>query len=184
MLVSIEPKVDSRGFFARTICRREFAAARLRADFVQASVSFSEHRGTVRGLHFQWPPSAEDKLVRCVAGALHEVLLDLRPGSASYLEHVTITLDAERRDAVFIPAGIAHGYQTLADRTEVLYEMTDFYAPELATGVRWNDPAFGIEWPIAEITISERDDAYPDFDKPAFEAELHRRRAGASDRGH
>ena len=176
--VAIEPQADARGFFARIYCEREFAAAGLPSRFVQASLSFNARRGTVRGLHFQWPPSREGKLVRCLSGAIHDVLLDLRPGSPSYLKHAAIGLDADRRDAVFIPHGVAHGFQSLADGSEVLYEMTDFYAPELAGGVRWDDPAFGIDWPIAAPgAISERDANCPDFDRRAFEAEW-RARAG------
>jgi dTDP-4-dehydrorhamnose 3,5-epimerase len=127
-------------------------------------------------MHFQWPPSREGKLVRCVKGRLFDVLLDLRPDSPTYLRHVCVRLDEASHDAVFIPHGIAHGFQTLADATEVSYQMTDAYAPALATGVRWNDSRFGIEWPITQgIVISERDTNYADFDREAFEAELARR---------
>src|ERR1019366_6716133 len=144
----------------------------------QASVSYNERAGTVRGMHFQWPPSREAKLVRCLRGRLCDVLLDLRPQSASYLRHVAVDLDEDNRDAVFIPHGVAHGFQTLSARTEVLYQMTDVYAPQLAAGLRWNDPAFPIQWPMTEdIVISERDVAYPDFDRQGFEAELRRREA-------
>src|ERR1700674_1685520 len=138
-LVRIEPQTDSRGFFARTFCVEEFAAAGLPTRAVQASVSYNERAGTVRGMHFQWPPSQEGKLVRCIRGRLHDVLLDLRPRSSTYLQHCAVTLDEENRDAVFIPPGIAHGFQTLVPRTEVLYQMSDRFAPELAAGVRWND---------------------------------------------
>jgi dTDP-4-dehydrorhamnose 3,5-epimerase len=175
-LVRIEPHPDPRGFFARTFCVQEFGAAGLPTALVQASISFNARRGTVRGMHFQWPPSREAKLVRCVRGALFDVLLDLRPRSPSYLRHVAVELTDANRDAVFIPHGVAHGFQTLADATEVLYQMTDVYAPALATGVRWNDPAFRIRWPLADgSVISERDAGYPDFDRAAFEAELARR---------
>lgn len=175
-LVKIDRNEDLRGFFARTFCAREFAAAGLPAEAVQASISFNVKRGTLRGLHFQWPPSQEGKLVRCGRGSIFDVLLDLRPGSPSYLRHAVVELDDERRDAVFVPPGVAHGFQTLAESTEVLYQMSDEYAPELATGVRWNDPAFAIAWPIAHgVVISSRDAAYPDFDRLAFEAELARR---------
>jgi dTDP-4-dehydrorhamnose 3,5-epimerase len=127
-------------------------------------------------MHFQWPPSREGKLVRCVRGRLFDVLIDLRPQSPTYLRHAALTLDEDNRDAVYIPPGIAHGFQTLADGTEVLYQMTDTYAPELATGVRWNDPHFGIEWPVTgEVVIAQRDASYPDFEQRAFEAELAHR---------
>lgn len=179
-LVTIERQADERGFFARTYCEREFAAAGLPARSVQASISSNARRGTVRGMHFQWPPSQEGKLVRCLRGALFDVLLDLRPESPTYLRHLGIELDEESRDAVFIPHGVAHGFQTLADATEVFYQMTDFHAPDLAGGFRWNDPSFGIAWPIGDgIVISERDVRYPDFDRRAFESQLiHRARLG------
>ena len=178
-LARIERHADERGFFARTFCVREFARAGLPTEAVQASVSFNTRRGTVRGMHFQWPPSKEGKLVRCLRGSVFDVLLDLRPDSPTYLRRVSVRLDEDNRDAVFIPHGVAHGFQTLSDSTEVLYQMTDVYAPDLATGVRWNDPAFEIEWPMRTgIVISERDANYPDFDRQAFESEL-RRRSGA-----
>lgn len=180
-LVRVERQVDLRGFFARTFCAQEFANVGLPTAVVQTSISFNGRRGTVRGMHFQWPPSREAKLVRCLRGALFDVLLDLRPHSSSYLRHVSVELDDENRNAVFIPHGVAHGFQTLADATEVLYQMTDFYTPELATGVRWNDPRFGIAWPLPDsIVISERDTNYPDFDRQTFETELARR-AGTID---
>lgn len=175
MRVQIEPRLDHRGFFARTFCMEEFASQGLPTRVVQSSVSFNAKRGTLRGMHFQWPPSQEAKLVRCVRGRLFDVLLDLRPDSATYLQHQSILLDQDNRDAVFIPSGVAHGFQTLADSTEVLYDMTDSYAPDLADGVRWNDPAFGIRWPLEELIIAARDAEYPDFDRERFEAELRRR---------
>ncbi len=179
-LVRIEPRPDSRGFFARTFCVEEFAAAGLPTQLVQASVSYNERAGTVRGMHFQWPPSQEGKLVRCIRGSLYDVLLDLRPRSPAYLQHVAVTLDEDNHEAVFIPAGIAHGFQTLLPRTEVWYQMTDSFAPELAAGVRWNDPAFAIPWPMPQSVISERDARYPDFDREQFERELERRTAAVS----
>jgi dTDP-4-dehydrorhamnose 3,5-epimerase len=175
-LVRLEPHPDVRGFFARSVCVEEFRAQGLPGDFVQSSISWNRRRGTVRGMHFQWPPSREGKLIRCLRGAIHDVLLDLRPGESTYLKHRAVVLDQENRDAVFIPAGVAHGFQTLVDDCEILYQMTDFHAPDLATGVRWNDPAFGIHWPVGEdLAIAERDAAYPDFDRRRFEAELARR---------
>ena len=177
-LVRLEPHADLRGFFARLVCVEEFRAQGLPGDFVQSSISWNRRRGTVRGMHFQWPPSREGKLIRCLRGAIHDVLLDLRPGESTYLKHRAVVLDQHNRDAVFIPTGVAHGFQTLADDCEILYQMTDFHAPALATGVRWNDPAFGIRWPLGEdIVIAERDAAYPDFDRQRFEAELASRSA-------
>ena len=139
-LVRIEPHPDPRGFFARTFCAREFAAAGLAAAAVQSSVSYNERAGTVRGMHFQWPPSQEAKLVRCIRGRLHDVLLDLRPQSPSYLRHVAVGLDQDNRDAVFIPHGIAHGFQTLSDRTEVLYQMSDYFVPDIWTRIPLERP--------------------------------------------
>lgn len=178
-LVHLEPHPDVRGFFARTFCVNEFAGAGLPTQAVQMSVSFNEKAGTVRGMHFQWPPSREGKLVRCVHGRLFDVLVDLRPASPSYLTHQSVSLSESGREAVFIPPGIAHGFQTLEPKTEVWYQMTDFYAPDLAAGFRWNDPAFDIRWPLSDIVISERDEHYADFDREQFERELERRAASA-----
>jgi dTDP-4-dehydrorhamnose 3,5-epimerase len=178
--IAIEPNMDDRGFFARVFCVREFSEAGLPADVLQASLSFNARRGTVRGMHFQWPSSREAKLVRCIRGSVFDVVLDLRPASRSYLRHTCVRLDAENRDAVFIPHGVAHGFQTLTDQTEVLYQMTDYYAPDLAAGFRWDDPGFGIDWPLKrDIVISERDAGYADFDRQRFEAELTRRQGAA-----
>jgi dTDP-4-dehydrorhamnose 3,5-epimerase len=175
-LVQIDRREDARGFFARTYCDREFAEAGLPDRVLQASISFNARRGTVRGMHFQWPPSQESKLVRCVKGSVFDVLLDLRPASPTYRRHVSVQLDDENRDAVFIPHGVAHGFQTLVDATEVLYQMTDVHAPDLAAGVRWNDRSFSIKWPISDdVVVSERDAGYPDFDHRTFVAELGRR---------
>jgi len=176
--VRMERHADERGFFARSFCAREFRAHGLPTDFVQSSVSWNPRRGTVRGLHFQWPPSREGKLVRCLRGAIFDVVLELRPGQPGFLEYCALELNQDNRDAVYIPAGIAHGFQTLSDDAEVLYQMSDFHAPELAAGVRWNDRAFSIPWPMtAGLVIAPRDAAYPDFDASTFAAELARRSA-------
>jgi dTDP-4-dehydrorhamnose 3,5-epimerase len=176
--IRIERRADPRGFFARTFCTDEFAAHGLPTEFVQASISYNEHRGTVRGMHFQWPPSREGKLVRCLRGAVLDVLLDLRPESPCFLKHVAVRLDEDSRDAVFIPHGVAHGFQTLAERTEVLYQMTDMFAPRLGAGLRWNDPAFAIAWPLPGLVVSERDALWPDFERGAFETQLAAHRRG------
>lgn len=173
-LVVAERFEDRRGFFARTWCEQEFAtkgpARPLR--LVQASISYNRRAGTLRGMHFQAGPSREAKIVRCTAGAIHDVVIDLRPDSPSFMKHAVAELTQANRDALYIPPGFAHGFQTLADDTEVLYQMTDFFAPELARGVRWDDPAFGIDWPDAPAgrTIIERDAAYPDFDPAICES--------------
>ncbi len=177
-LVKLEALQDERGFFARSVCVRELRAHGLSGEFVQSSISWNPRRGTVRGMHFQWPPSQEAKLVRCVRGAIHDVLLDLRPGQPTYLNYVGVHLDQDNRDAVYVPPGVAHGFQTLTDAVEVLYQMSDFHAPQLAAGVRWNDPAFGIAWPLPQASvISARDAGYPDFSKAEFAAQLARRLA-------
>lgn len=177
--VRVEQRLDNRGFFARVFCAEEFAAHGLPSVTVQSSISYNVKAGTLRGMHFQWPPSREGKLVRCSRGELFDVLLDLRPDSPSYLQHEAVVLSQDNRDAVFIPTGVAHGFQTLTDDTEVLYQMTDYFAPDLQAGFRWNDPQFGIQWPQSDIVISGRDASYPDFDRRAYEAEYARRREAA-----
>jgi len=168
--VELERKADDRGFFARTWCREEFARNGSAVDMVQASISHNRLAGTLRGLHFAWPPSAEAKLVRCERGRVLDVILDLRPSSPSYLRHAAFTLDDERRNALYIPPGVAHGFQTLVEDCTVLYMMTELYRPALADGVRFDDPAFGIEWPLPVSCIVERDRDYADFDPAAHAA--------------
>jgi dTDP-4-dehydrorhamnose 3,5-epimerase len=161
----IEPErlADRRGFFARTWCQREWESHGLDARLAQCSISFNTKRGTLRGMHYQAAPYAEAKLVRCTAGAIYDVIIDLRRESTTFKQHIAIELSAENRIMLYIPPGFAHGFQTLADNTEVFYQMSEFYAPEYAQGVRWNDPAFGIQWPDHERTIIERDQQYADF---------------------
>lgn len=162
-VVEIEPKTDERGFFARTFCAHEFAARGLEPACVQCSVSFNLHAGTLRGMHWQAEPHAEAKLVRCTRGALHDVIVDLRPDSATFRRSFGIQLDAESRRALYIPRGFAHGFLTLEDHTEVLYQMSEFFAPDCARGARWNDPAFGIAWPFAPLHMNDRDRRWADF---------------------
>jgi len=171
-IVDIDAREDQRGLFARTFCEREFAAIGVQARMVQASVSWNRRRGTVRGMHLQRPPSEEGKLVRCTRGRILDVIIDLRPGSPTYTQHVAVELDEASRRALYIPPGLAHGFQTLEDGTEVFYQMSDYYDPSVSLGVRWNDPAFGISWPIADVTILERDGNYVDFDARAFASEF------------
>lgn len=154
---------DERGFFARTWCTREAAALGLNTGTAQCSVSFNAKRGTLRGMHYQASPSEEAKLVRCTAGALYDVLLDVRAGSPTYKQWVAVELTAANRLMVYIPEGVAHGFQTLADDTEVFYQISQFYDAASARGVRWNDPAFKIDWPLPQPTISAKDAAYADF---------------------
>ena len=162
--VEIEPRLDERGLFARTFCEQEFAAAGLPVRYPQMNLSFNHRKGTVRGMHFQLAPHEEPKLVRCTRGAIHDVIIDLRPDAPTYRHSVGTTLTQDNRAALYIPAGFAHGFQTLADDSEVLYLMGDVYVSELARGVRWNDPAFDVQWPLGITVISERDLAYPDFE--------------------
>ena len=162
-LVTPEQREDFRGFFARTWCDQEAAAHGLTDRWVQSSLSYTKSRGTLRGLHFQRAPHEEVKLVRCTAGAIFDVVVDLRPTSPTFKKHFAVELTAENRVAIYIPRGFAHGYQTLTDGVEVLYQMSEFYAPEFAAGVRWDDPVFRIAWPESNPIIAERDRSYPDF---------------------
>ena len=173
VLIELDPHRDERGFFARTWDVEAFEREGLPTSLVQASMSRNHRRGTVRGMHLQSPPSAEGKLVRCARGAVYDVVIDLRPDSPTYGRHVGVELTAEAGNALFIPPLLAHGFQTLADDTDVFYQMTDVYVPALGLGVRWDDPAFSIDWPIQEdITIAARDRDYPDFDHGAWVARL------------
>lgn len=163
-LVDMERHADERGWFARTWCTEEFAAHGLPKSFSQCSVSFNRRRGTLRGMHYQVAPHAEAKLVRCVRGALFDVALDLRPDSATFKQSVSAELTPDNGRALFIPEGCAHGFQTLAADTEVLYQIVGEHHPASGRGVRWDDPAFGIQWPLpAEVFVSPRDGALPSF---------------------
>jgi dTDP-4-dehydrorhamnose 3,5-epimerase len=163
--VAAEPAVDERGDFARIFCAREFASRGLTDQFVQLSVSRNTRRGTVRGLHFQTTPFSESKIVRCIHGVVFDVIVDLRPASGAFGQWIGIELSATARNAVYIPAGCAHGFQTLLDDCEVEYLITPEYVPSAARGIRWNDPRIAIDWPIKEgVTISARDRQLPAFD--------------------
>jgi dTDP-4-dehydrorhamnose 3,5-epimerase len=163
-LVDLELLEDERGFFARTYCRKEFEQHGLTTDWVQCNLSYNKRKGTLRGLHYQIAPHAEAKLVRCIRGAIYNVIVDLRPDSLTYCRWISAELSAENRKMIYIPQGLANGFQTLLDHTEVFYQMSEFFAPEYARSVRWNDPQFKICWPEAERTISERDRKIKDFD--------------------
>jgi dTDP-4-dehydrorhamnose 3,5-epimerase len=163
-VVDLERAADERGFFARSFCAEEFARAGLAACTSQCSVSFNARRGTLRGLHFQAAPHDEEKLVRCTHGALWDVVVDVRAASPTYRRWHAVELTAENHRALYIPKGFAHGFVTLEDATEVFYMMSVPYAPGSARGIRWNDPAFGIDWPIAPTVISARDAGYPPFE--------------------
>jgi dTDP-4-dehydrorhamnose 3,5-epimerase len=166
-VIELDPIEDQRGWFARTFDRDEFAARGLNPEVVQCNASFNRRAGTLRGLHYQAEPHGESKLVRCVRGAIFDVAVDLRAGSPTYRGWHGVELSAGNGRGFYIPAGLAHGFQTLTDESEVLYQMGHDYVPEAARGVRWDDPAFAIDWPPAPSggrVISERDGGYPDFD--------------------
>jgi dTDP-4-dehydrorhamnose 3,5-epimerase len=161
----IEPErlEDHRGFFARTWCQKEFSALSLDSGLVQCSISYNKTRGTLRGMHYQVPPCQEVKVVRCTMGSMYDVIVDLRLGSPTFRRYFGVMLDSRNRKMLYIPKGFAHGFQTLEDSTEIFYQMSEFYAPEYGRGVRWNDPAFGIQWPIDDAIMHERDRNYADF---------------------
>lgn len=162
--IEVDPHSDERGFFARSWCQKEFDAKGISAKTVQCNVSFNVRRGTLRGMHYQAMPHPEAKVVRCTRGAIYDVVLDLRPESPSYKGWIGVTLTSENRRMVYVPEGCAHGFLTLEDDTEVFYQMSEFYYPELARGIRWDDPAFQIVWPVEVEVISDRDRTYPNFD--------------------
>jgi dTDP-4-dehydrorhamnose 3,5-epimerase len=166
-LVDLELLTDERGFFARTYCADEFAAQGLSMPLRQCSVSYNARKGTLRGLHYQAAPHEEHKLVRCTAGAIFDVIVDIRPHSPHYRQWFGTELSAQNRRAVFIPPGFAHGFVTLSDDAEVYYMISVAHSPQHAQGFRWSDPAFGIQWPAAPSVISARDAAYPLLDLPA-----------------
>jgi dTDP-4-dehydrorhamnose 3,5-epimerase len=162
-IIDPERLADERGFFARTWDRHEFEARGLNTNLAQCNISYNARRGTLRGMHYQIDPHAETKLVRCTTGAIYDVIIDLRPGSPTLQQWLAVELSAANRRMLYIPPGFAHGFQTLEDHSEVFYQMAEFYAPDYARGVRWNDPAFGIVWPEMPQAIAARDQAYPDF---------------------
>jgi dTDP-4-dehydrorhamnose 3,5-epimerase len=163
-LIEIEPHWDERGFFARTYCAREFAEHDLVPVIAQSSTSFNAKRGTVRGMHYQAAPHSEEKVVRCTAGSIFDVIVDIRPDSPTYSRWCGVELTGENRRMLYVPAGFAHGFQTLTGDTEVLYQISAEYAPEASHGIRWADPSLNIAWPItAGVIVSERDASFPDL---------------------
>lgn len=169
-VVDLEPHADERGFFARTFCADEFAEHGLKPVVAQANVSFNHRRGTLRGLHYQLPPAAETKFLRCVRGAIYDVIVDLRDDSPTYLNHVGVELTAENRRALYVPEMFAHGFLTLADGTEVTYQVGEFYTPGAERGIRYDDPALGIDWPEPVTVISDKDAGWAPFDPAAARA--------------
>ena len=169
---TIDPKKleDERGFFARAWCQKEFEEHGLQTRYVQCNMSYNPARGTLRGVHYQISPYEETKLVRCIRGAIYDVIIDLRPQSATYMRWIGVELSAENRRMLCVPEGFAHGFQTLCDDTEVFYQLSQFYQPGAESGIRWNDSTFGIEWPdVASRIISEKDQNWPDFTAPPVE---------------
>lgn len=167
-MIHIDRMEDERGFFARLWCRKEFDAHGISMDIVQLSLSHNSVCGTLRGLHFQWPPSQEAKLVRCERGSVYDVIVDMRPDSATFARHVATELDSRLHNILYVPPGFAHGFQTLERDSDVVYMMSDYYRPELSDGVRFEDPAFSITWPLPVGCIADRDRDYPDFDRRAY----------------
>lgn len=163
-MIEMEKRGDDRGFFARVFCRKEFEAQGIDIGVLQANIGFSQSHGTLRGLHYQVPPYAEAKLVRCTAGSLYDVILDLRPASPTFKQWLGVELTGENLTMLYVPEGCAHGYLTLADNTEIYYMVTQFYSPDAERGVRWNDTAFKIEWPLTKnLVISDKDRSWPNW---------------------
>ena len=163
VIVDLDRKEDERGFFARSWCQDEFATHGLNPRLVQCNVSYNKLAGTLRGMHLQIAPHEEAKLVRVTSGAIYDVIIDLRPESKTYTRHLAVELSADNHRALYIPEGFAHGFITLNDHTEIFYQMSAFYAADSQRGVRYNDPAFGIRWPVPKTVISDKDKAYPNF---------------------
>ncbi len=170
-LIESEFHVDHRGSFARAWCRREFSEAGIDVEFVQANLARTDSAGTIRGLHYQEEPHAEAKLLRCTRGAVYDVIVDIRPDSPTFMEWAGVELSSEDATRVFVPAGCAHGYQTLRDESEVSYLVSAFYTPRAEGGIRWDDPAFEVDWPMAPTEMSEKDRSWPLFDPDAVGAE-------------
>ncbi len=162
-VIELQRMEDRRGFFARAFCRREFAAHGLNPAVAQCNTSFNRAAGTLRGMHYQTDPFPEVKLVRCIRGAIHDVIIDLRPASPTYRAWAGFDLSAENHRTLYVPEGFAHGYLTLADDTVVFYQVSEFYNPGHERGIRWNDPAFAIHWPLTPRIVSPKDASHPDF---------------------
>lgn len=160
-VIDLERRADERGFFARTFCQHEFRDHGLKPVIAQANLASNHKKGTLRGMHFQYPPMAETKLVRCTRGAILDIIVDLRPESRTYLQHVAVELDEENMRALYVPERFAHGYQVLRDGTDTSYQVGEFYAPATEGGLRHDDPQLGLEWPLPVSVISPKDQAFP-----------------------
>jgi dTDP-4-dehydrorhamnose 3,5-epimerase len=170
--IDIEQREDSRGFFARAFCQKEFEAHGLKSVIAQANVAFNIKKGTLRGMHFQFPPAAETKLVRCTRGAILDIIVDLRPESPTYLQHIAVELSEDNYRALYVPERFAHGYQALRDKTETSYQVGEFYTPGTEGGLLYNDPKLGLEWPLPVSVISDKDQIW----KPLSEQEAEMKR--------
>jgi dTDP-4-dehydrorhamnose 3,5-epimerase len=175
-IIDIERREDSRGFFARVFCQHEFAAHGLKPTIAQANVAYNRKRGTLRGMHFQFPPAAETKLVRCTRGAILDIIVDLRPDSPTYLRHVAVELTEENCRALYVPERFAHGYQVLRDDTETSYQVGEFYTPGSEGGLLYNDPRLGLQWPLPVSVISDKDQVWKRLEEQ--EEEIKRRMSG------
>ncbi|QLH10215.1 dTDP-4-dehydrorhamnose 3,5-epimerase [Nitrosarchaeum sp. AC2] len=165
IIIEIEKKIDTRGFFARTWDREIFKKQNLNENLSQCSISFNNKKGTIRGIHFQIHPYSETKLVRCTRGSIFDVIIDLRTNSKTFKKWISVELSEENYKMIYMPEGVAHGFQTLENNTEVFYQMTQLYMPEFARGIRWNDPQFNITWPIKSPILSEKDSKHIDFNE-------------------
>jgi dTDP-4-dehydrorhamnose 3,5-epimerase len=162
-VIEIEKLKDHRGFFARAWCQKEFEKHNLVSQAKQANVSYNKKKGTLRGMHYQLAPYEETKIVRCTRGAIYDVIIDLRPASSTYTQWIGVELSAESYEMLYVPENFGHGFQTLKDDTEVIYQVSQFYTPGSERGIRWDDPAFGIDWPLAVQVISDKDNSWPDY---------------------
>lgn len=162
-MIEMKRLEDSRGFFARSFCRKEFEQHGLKPDVLQCNLSVNWHKATLRGMHYQVAPKEEAKLVRCVKGAIHDVIIDLRPHSPTYKEWLGFNLTANDYRMIYVPGGFAHGYLTLVENTEVIYQVSEFYSPEHERGIRWDDPAFSVRWPIVPEVVSAKDASHPSY---------------------
>lgn len=172
-IIDIERREDSRGFFARTFCQKEFEAHQLKPIIAQANVAFNHKKGTLRGMHFQYPPAAETKLVRATRGAILDIIVDLRPESPTYLEHISVELSEDNDRALYVPERFAHGYQALRDNTATSYQVGEFYTPGVEGGIMFDDPRLGLKWPLPVAVISEKDQKFSWIDK--VESDLKKR---------
>ena len=167
-IVALEPRRDHRGFFSRTFCAREFIEHNLKPAVAQCNLSYNYSKGTLRGMHYQLAPATESKFIRCTKGAIYDVIIDMRPDSKTYLQHIAVELSEENHLALYVPEMFAHGYQALTDNTEIIYQVSEFYTPNQERGLRYDDPVLGIEWPLPISEISDKDANWTLFKAPAF----------------